>query len=149
MSHMAPQGRAFFSGTYNGNIMCVAAALKTIELLSDGSAHRALWALGKRLADGVNEVAERLEIKVRAHYYGSLVTIHFTDRELFNYRDVVRNHDKALNRTFVDWVNARGLYTKPRRVNRFGISTAHNTDDIDRTIDIIEGFLAANRSALA
>ena len=149
MSHMSPQGRAYFSGTYNGNIMCVAAALKTIELLADGTVHRKLWALGKRFADGVNASAQRLAIRVRARHYGSMVTVHFTDRELFNYRDVIRNHDKALNRAFVDWVNERGLYTKPRRVNRFAISAAHTEQDIDRSIQIVDGFLTRNRTSLA
>ena len=148
MSLMSPQGRAYFSGTYNGNVMCVAAALKTIELLSDGTAHAKLWSLGKRFADGVNASVRRLGLRARARHYGSMVSVHFTDRELFNYRDVVRNHDKALNRAFVDWVNARGLYTKPRRVNRFAISTAHTEQDIDRSVEIVDAFLAAHQSLL-
>lgn len=148
MSHMSPQGRAYFSGTYNGNIVCVAAALKTIELLGDGSAHRKLWALGKRFADGVNAEVARLGTSARARHYGSMVTLHFTRRELANYRDVIRNHDKTMNRALVDWVNARGIYTKPRRVNRFAISTAHSEADIDRTVGVIAGFLANHRAAL-
>lgn len=149
MSHMSPQGRAYFSGTYNGNIMCVAAALRTIEILADGTSHRKLWSLGKRFVDGVNEKSQRLGLRVRARHYGSMVTVHFTDRELFNYRDVIRNHDKAKNRAFVDWVNDRGLYTKPRRVNRFAISTAHTEDDIDRSVEIVEGFLTEHKSSLS
>ncbi len=149
MSHMSPQGRAYFSGTYNGNIVCVAAALKTIELLSDGSAHARLWALGKRFADGVNEAIRRLGVRARARHYGSMVTVHFSDRDLFDYRDVIRHHDKAANRAFVDWVNDRGIYTKPRRVNRFAISTAHSEADIDRTVGIIADFLAHHRTGLA
>jgi glutamate-1-semialdehyde 2,1-aminomutase len=148
MSHMSPQGRAYFSGTYNGNIFCATAALKTIELLSDGTAHRRLWALGERLRDAVNEAAQRLRLRVRARSYGSMVTVHFSDAELHDYREVVRHHDKALNRAFVDWVNERGIYTKPRRVNRFGISTAHTEDDIDQTAAVIESFLVEHRSAL-
>jgi glutamate-1-semialdehyde 2,1-aminomutase len=148
MSHMSPQGRAYFSGTYNGNIFCVTAALKTIELLADGTAHKKLWDLGRRFADGINAIAARLAIRTRASAYGSMVSIHFTDQPLFNYRDVIRHHDKALNRALVDWVTEHGIYTKPRRVNRFAISTAHTETEIDRTVDIIEGFLTAHRSAL-
>ena len=93
--------------------------------------------------------SQRLGLRVRARHYGSMVTVHFTDRELFNYRESIRNHDKALNRAFVDWVNDRGLYTKPRRVNRFAISTAHTEDDIDRSVEIVEGFLTAHKSSLS
>ena len=146
---MSPQGRAYFSGTYNGNIMCAVAALKTIELLSDGTVHRRLWALGKRFADGIDEAARRLGVRVRGNHYGSMVTVHFTERELFNYRDVIRNHDKALNRALVDWVNDHGIYTKPRRVNRFAISAAHSEDDVDRAVAVIEAFLVKHKASFA
>jgi glutamate-1-semialdehyde 2,1-aminomutase len=147
VSELTP-GRAYFSGTFNGNIMCVAAALKTIEMLSDGTAHKKLWALGERLGKGVNDAAARLGIKVRARYYGSMVAVHFSDRDLWNYRDVLRNHDKTLNTALIAWVNDHGIYTKPRRCNRFAISTAHTEADIDRTVEVIESFMARHRGAL-
>lgn len=148
MSQLTPRGRAYYSGTYNGNILCVAAALKTLELLSDGTAHKKLWALGRQFADGVNAIIARLGLAARASQYGSMCTVHFTDRPLLNYRDVIRHHDKALNRAFVDWVTDRGIYTKPRRVNRFAISTAHTETDIERTVEVIGDFLMQHRSAL-
>jgi glutamate-1-semialdehyde 2,1-aminomutase len=148
MSHLAPQGTAFFSGTYNGNILCVAAALKTIDLLSDGTVHAKLWALGKRLSDGVNAAADRLGVKARVVSYGSVCSVQFTDKPVENYRDLMRHHDKALNRAFVDWMLDRAIYTMPRRANRFYISAAHTEDDIDRTVEIAEGFLAHHQSDL-
>jgi glutamate-1-semialdehyde 2,1-aminomutase len=140
MACLAPEGTAFFSGTYNGNILCVAAALKTLELLSDGSVHQMLWGLGKRFADGSNAIFQRLGLKVRAVHYGSICSLQFTEAPVHNYRDLIRNHDKTLNRAFTDWMLERGIYTMPRRANRFYISAAHNEDDIDRTLDIAEAF---------
>ena len=48
----------------------------------------------------------------------------------------------------IAWVNDHGIYTKPRRCNRFAISTAHTETDIDRTIEVIESFMARYRNAL-
>ena len=148
LSQLSPAGRAYFSGTYNGSILCTAAALKTIELLSDGSAHERLWALGRRLAEGIDATIQRLGLRARTRQYGSICSIHFTDRALGNYRDVIRHHDKDLNRAFADWLTDHGIYTKPRRVVRFSVSTAHTEADIDRTVEVIDGFLARHRSAL-
>lgn len=148
MSHLAPQGRAFFSGTYNGNIMCVAAALKTIDLLADGSAHRKLWALGRLMTEGINAIVSRLGLRARARHYGSIVSLYFSDRLLMNYREVMRSHDRTLNRAFIDWLTAHGIYTKPKRVNRFMLSAAHTEDDIHRTVEVVEAFLVKHQEAL-
>jgi glutamate-1-semialdehyde aminotransferase len=60
----------------------------------------------------------------------------------------MRNHDRALNRAFIDWLTAHGVYTKPKRVNRFMISAAHTEDDIRRTVEVVEGFLVKHQQAL-
>ena len=148
MWHLAPKGRAFFSGTYNGNILCVAAALKTLDLLSDGSAHETLWALGRRFTEGVNAAIARLGLRARAVHYGSIAAVQFTDQPIDDYRDLIRNHDKALNRALIDWLLERGIYVMPRRAGRFYISAAHTESEIDQTVEIVEGFLAHHQASL-
>src|SRR5215203_441387 len=108
MQSLAPKGTAFFSGTYNGNILCVAASLKTLEILSDGSVHRRLWELGKRFADGGNAILQRLGVRVQVTHYGSICSFQFTDAPVENYRELIRLHDKTLNREFTDWMLDRG-----------------------------------------
>jgi glutamate-1-semialdehyde 2,1-aminomutase len=148
MSELAPKGQAFFSGTYNGNILCVAAALKTLDLLSDGTAHSKLWALGRRFTEGVNAAIARLRVRARAVNYGSIAAVQFTDQPIENYRDLIRLHDKALNRALIDWLLERGIYVMPRRAGRFYISAAHSESEIDQTVEIVEGFLAHHQASL-
>ena len=140
MRQLSPDGRAYFSGTYNGNVTSVAAALATIGRLSDGAVHRHLWQLGERLRDGLDDVFVRRAIVAKAASYGSLVAIHFARDPLEHFGDVVRGHDPSLSRDLVSFLYENGIYTKPRKVLRFAISAAHTRADVDRTIEIVDLF---------
>jgi len=140
MRQLSPDGRAYFSGTYNGNVTSVAAALATIAQLKDGKIHRRLWDLGARLRDGFNRVFEDRQVEAKASNYGSLVAIHFSRQPLQNFGDVVRLHDPSRSREFVSFLYENGIYTKPRKVLRFAISAAHQPADIDRTIELADAY---------
>ena len=84
----SPEGPVFYSGTYNGQVVNVAAALKTIEILRDGEVHKKLWGLGDRLSSQINEVADELEINAQCLNFGSIWGIAFSRGPLNNYRDV-------------------------------------------------------------
>ena len=62
MEHLAPAGRAFFSGTYNGNVASATAALATIERLADGHVFRRVWsprrASGERSRQNLRPVGD-------------------------------------------------------------------------------------------
>jgi glutamate-1-semialdehyde 2,1-aminomutase len=140
MRQLSPDGKAYFSGTYNGNVTSVAAALATIGQLRDGTVHRRLWTLGEQLRNGLNHVFKRHEIKANATSYGSLVAIHFTRAALENFGDVVRSHDPSQSRELVSYLYENGIYTKPRKVLRFAVSGAHTADDIDRTVAVVDQY---------
>jgi glutamate-1-semialdehyde 2,1-aminomutase len=140
MRQLSPDGRAYFSGTYNGNITSVAAALATIERLKDGTVHRQLFDLGARLRDGFNAVFKDHQVEANAVNFGSLVALHFSRQPLQCFGDVVRFHDSSRARDFVSFLYENGVYTKPRKVLRFAISGAHTADDIDRTIRLADAY---------
>jgi glutamate-1-semialdehyde 2,1-aminomutase len=145
MENLSPHGGAYFSGTYNGNVTSVAAALATIAQLKDGTVHDRLWRLGDRLRDGFNEVFHRHGLKARSASYGSLVAIHFTDQPLCGFGDVVRSHDMTKSRDFVSFLYENGVYTKPRKVLRFAISGAHTPADIDQTVALSDAHFKKQR----
>jgi glutamate-1-semialdehyde 2,1-aminomutase len=140
MQQLSPGGKAYFSGTYNGNVTSVAAALATIRQLRNGPIHHRLWALGERLRDSLNGIFKRNEVIANATSYGSLVAIHFTHAPLDGFGDVVRSHDPSRSRELVSFLYENGIYTKPRKVLRFAISAAHEPEDIDRTADVVDHF---------
>lgn len=142
MEHLVPAGRAFFSGTYNGSPIGTAAALATIERLSEPGFFERLWTLGERLKIGLDEVFERRGVAARAVAYGSVVSIHNSDKPLRSYGDIRALHDTAQAPDFASFLYANGIYSKPRPVQRLLISGAHGEAEIDRTIEVVDAYHA-------
>ncbi len=147
IGQMSPAGRSFLSGTYNGNVVSVAAALATIARLQDGSVFRHIEALGARLAGGLDAAFQSRGVTARASCFGSMVAIHCSDRRLDSFGDVMRHHDPAVSPKLMAQLFEQGVYLKPRRVLRFAISAAHDEDDIDRTVALVDRHFAAEAGA--
>jgi glutamate-1-semialdehyde 2,1-aminomutase len=142
MEQLAPAGRAFFSGTYNGNVASVSAALATIERLSDGEVFTHIWALGERMRAGIEASIAHHGFKAMVRNYGSVVALHRTDRKVNSFGDIWRRHDMSDAVDLASFLFENGTYTKPRRVQRLLISGAHTEDDIDRTVDVFDRYFA-------
>jgi glutamate-1-semialdehyde 2,1-aminomutase len=139
MGQLSPDGRAYFSGTYNGNVISVAAALATIEELRSGEVLRRIEALGTRLRNGMNEIFRRRGVTAIAVSYGPFVAVHFASHAFESFGDANRSHDFARSRDLVSHLFSHGVYTKPRKVLRFGVSGAHGEAEIDRTLEEVDG----------
>ncbi|MCW6509279.1 aspartate aminotransferase family protein [Lichenifustis flavocetrariae] len=147
MEQLAPVGRAFFSGTYNGNVASVAAALATIERLSDGSVFAHIAAMGAKLGDGLNAIFDRYGIEANARVFGSVVALHHSNRTLHSFGDVWRHHDMSFASELATFMFDNGLYAKPRKTQRLLVSGAHTAADIDRTLDVFDRFYVGRAAA--
>ncbi|MBB5751549.1 aspartate aminotransferase family protein [Prosthecomicrobium pneumaticum] len=143
MERLAPAGRAFFSGTYNGNVASVSAALATIGRLADGSVHAHISALGERLRAGLDEVFARRGVAAHADAFHSIIAIHNSERRLHSLSDVHAHHDMTTAMPFASFLFDNGIYAKPRKVQRLLVSAAHTEAEIDRTIEVVDRFYAA------
>ena len=150
MSLFTPEGPVFYSGTYTGHVLGVAASLKTIEILRDGEVHKKLWRLGNRITEGINAVIDELEVNARCHNFGSIWGIYFTREKPDNYRKIASmvRYDRgdpkgaALKTTLLN--NGIFVTNSPRGF----VSAAHSDEDIDRTIEVIGGFFRQHRQDL-
>ena len=143
IGQLSPAGRSFLSGTYNGNVVSVAAALATIARLQDGSVFRHIEALGARLATGLDATFQARGVTAHTSRFGSMVAIHCSDHRLDSFGDVMRHHDTTVSPKLMAHLFEQGVYLKPRRVLRFAISAAHDENDIDRTIALVDRHFAA------
>lgn len=142
MEHLAPAGRAFFSGTYNGNAASVAAALATIERLSDGQVFDRIWTLGERMRAGIAASITRHGAVANVRNYGSVVALHRTNVRVNSFGDIWRYHDMSDAVDLASFLFENGIYAKPRRTQRLLISGAHTEEDIDRTVDVFDRYFA-------
>ncbi len=146
LRHLSPSGQAFFSGTYNGNVLSVAAALATIERLRDGSVFRHIHSLGQRLHAGLDQVFHNRGIPAHASSCGSMVAIHCSGRRFDSFGDVMRYHDMSISAPLMAHLFEHGVYLKPRKVLRFAISAAHTEADIDHTVELVDDHCAGRGS---
>jgi glutamate-1-semialdehyde 2,1-aminomutase len=152
IGNLSPEGATFFSGTFNGQILNIAAGLACTEVLRDEPIHERLDLLGSRLRDGVQEQIEHLGVKAQVKQFRSVWCLYLTDRPIRCFRDIAEfAKDKAhpLQRAYQRWMLARGIYIQPMYALRAFISAAHTEEDIDQTVAATGDFLREHKDDLS
>jgi glutamate-1-semialdehyde 2,1-aminomutase len=120
------------SGTFNGNLMTMAAGCVTLDLLTQIEIER-ISTLGERLADGLRGLlAERPDLQGFVNSCGSLLHVNFgTDGEVRKFSDL--NLDSPMAARFHLAALEEGVYFAPRGF--MNTSTAMDEQAID---DVLE-----------
>jgi glutamate-1-semialdehyde 2,1-aminomutase len=120
------------SGTFNGNLMTMAAGCVTLDLLTRSEIAR-INALGERLADGLRRLlAGRPDLQSIVNHCGSLAHVNFgTQGELRNYSDL--NLDSPVASRFHLAALDEGLYFAPRGF--MNTSTAMDEQVVDDALE--------------
>ncbi|MDQ6701385.1 MAG: aminotransferase class III-fold pyridoxal phosphate-dependent enzyme, partial [Acidobacteriota bacterium] len=123
-----------FGGSFNGNPVSLACAQATLAELArnDGDALTRANEYGRRLMDGIREIAGRRGIPVMVAGFGAALAIHFTEKkELVDYRDTLHGDSARLQR-FLFRALQEGLHIVPD--GRMYVSAAHTARDIEDTL---------------
>lgn len=151
MSMLAPAGPVFYSGTFNGHPLSVAAAMATLSILERDRVTDTLARLTKRLGDGINQAIEECGVNAVCQYFGSVWSLYFYARQVRSSADLGRStgpRTDRMNDAFRDWMRERGVYVHRRHVLRGFVGAGHQESDIDRTVDLARTFLQEHRAAL-
>ena len=122
-------------GTYNSNSLCVTAALATLtELMRDGGAvYARITALGRRLAEGIQEILTECSLPVVIQGPGSFFSALFADHPVASYRDTFRL-DRALYSKFWVALLDHGIRIWPSARGLWYLSAAHTEADAEETL---------------
>src|SRR5215468_4459258 len=85
MDRVAPAGPVYQAGTLSGNPLAVAAGIATLRRLQAEKPYDKLESLGARLERGLLTAAAQANIPVRLNRAGSMFTLFFTDRDVFDF----------------------------------------------------------------
>jgi glutamate-1-semialdehyde 2,1-aminomutase len=130
MRHVAPLGPMYQAGTLSGNPLAMAAGIATLRLL-DGSAYMRLEALGARLERGLAAAARHsIGIPARVQRVASLLTLFFTEREVWN-EDDAKTSDRDRFAAFHRAMLRRGVLLPPSQLECMFVSLAHDEATID------------------
>lgn len=137
-------GQVSHGGTYAGNRVAAAAAVKTLEILRDTPALETIRRTGEAIQAGIREVIEAKGIPFIFTGHPSMFGIMFTERVPTEYRDWA-NTDHELYDAIAIGMHARGAMPEPDSREPWFICEAHSRGDIvDRVVSIFaDSFHAA------
>lgn len=129
---------ATHAGTYCGNIVGMAAADATLELLEDGSILRAIDERGRRLQKGLSEVLKRAGLPHVICGPGAMFGILLTEQEdPRDFRDFAQCNE-ALYKRIVFHLVENGAIPDPDDREPWFLCYSHSDEDIDRTLEYFE-----------
>jgi len=136
-------------GTYAGNRVAAAAAVKTLEILRDTDALETIHATGSRVQDGIRGLLDARGLAYQITGHPSMFGIMFTESVPSEYRDWA-NTDHQLYDAIAVGMHARGAMPEPDSREPWFMCEAHAQGDIvDRLISIFGDSLDAALAARA
>lgn len=157
MDCLAPLGPVYQAGTLSGNPLAMAAGIAALEELGCvaaevtrrigdtpgdppphvGGYYRHLEELGAQLEGGMKASAKAANVPVQFNRCGSMFCAYFTDSPVHNLNDAMRS-DRERFKKFFHGMLERGVYLAPSQFEAGFISTAHASQDIEKTLHAAE-----------
>jgi glutamate-1-semialdehyde 2,1-aminomutase len=137
MSQIAPQGSVYQAGTLSGNPIAMAAGIATLKQLQKPGVYETLNDRAKRLITGLGNAAQKAGVAARVGHVGSMLGMFFTDQNVANFEDA-KTCDLDFFASFYQGMRQQGIYIAPSQFEVLFLSTAHDDEHIDATINAAE-----------
>jgi len=135
MDMVAPVGPVYQAGTLSGNPLAMAAGLAQLKELGKPSSYPRLEELGAHFEAGLRSLLTEKGLPHRLNRVGSMFCLFFTDREIVNVDDVMKQ-DLALFKKFFWGCLDKGVYIAPSPYETGFLSLAHTEADLDDTLTV-------------
>lgn len=140
MNQLSPDGSVYQAGTLSGNPLAMAAGLAQLRELERIDGWRLLEKIGAEFEQLTRKATAKLDITF--HRIGSMFCLFFTKGPIVDLTSAKRSDLKMFAKFFHSCLK-RGVYFAPSQFETGFISTAHTTDDIVRTAEIVGEVLRA------
>jgi glutamate-1-semialdehyde 2,1-aminomutase len=141
MDMLAPVGPVYQAGTLSGNPLAMAAGLAQLRELEERSGFGRLEQLGAHFESGLRQLLAEKGVPHRFNRVGSMFCLFFTEREIINVDDVMKQ-DLAFFKKFFWRCLDKGIYLAPSPYETGFISLAHTEADLDDTLTVFSEVLA-------
>lgn len=135
-------GALAHSGTFNNNVMTMAAGYAGLTQLFTPEAAGALAERGEAMRSGLNALCEREGVAMQFTGVGSLMNAHFLRGEVRRVADLAAV-DGRLRQLLFFHLLAQGIYTSPRGF--VVLSLPLSAEDVDRYVAAVGSFIEAYR----
>jgi glutamate-1-semialdehyde 2,1-aminomutase len=134
MERMAPSGEIYQAGTLSGNPLAMAAGIATLNILKDREVYHDLEEKGRALFSGIQIAARMAGQDITINRIGSMGTIFFTKGPVKDYESA-KKADAGKYAKFYRAMLQKGIYLAPSAFESAFVSTAHDKDSIQKTIE--------------
>jgi glutamate-1-semialdehyde 2,1-aminomutase len=135
MDYLAPIGPVYQAGTLSGNPLAMAAGLAQLRELHNRSGFARLEQLGAHFESGLRRLLAKKGVPHRFNRVGSMFCLFFTDREIVNVDDVMKQDLEFFKKFFWGCLD-KGIYLAPSPYETGFISLAHTEADLDDTLTV-------------
>jgi glutamate-1-semialdehyde 2,1-aminomutase len=134
MERMAPEGDIYQAGTLSGNPLAMAAGLATLEVLQKDDIYEELEEKGRMLFSGLDEAAKSADLNVVVNRVGSMGSVFFTEDPVKDFTSAKASNGDQYKSYYVSMLE-QGIYLAPSPFEASFVSTAHDEENIRKTID--------------
>jgi glutamate-1-semialdehyde 2,1-aminomutase len=136
MNQLSPDGPVYQAGTLSGNPLAMAAGLAQLRELERIDGWRLLEKIGAEFEQCTRKAISTAKLDITFHRIGSMFCLFFTKGPVVDLASAKRSDLKMFTKFFHSCLE-RGVYFAPSQFETGFISTAHTTDDIARTAEIV------------
>ncbi len=136
MSQVAPEGPVYQAGTLSGNPVAMVCGVETLKELRDKEPYPQLETRMKQLSEGVGKILGDKGIPHRINVVGSMMTVFFTDREVFDFESA-KSSDTELFGKFFRKLLEKGVLIPPSQFEAWFVGTAHEEKHIEEALERI------------
>lgn len=134
MSCVAPVGNVYQAGTLSGNPVAVTAGIETLKILIG---NKEIYSELDKKSSKIEEAYKNIGLQTKR--IGSLLSVFFTDKPVFNYNDVSTCDINKFAQYF-NYMLENGIYVAPSQFESMFVSLAHCDKIIEKTVDVISNF---------
>lgn len=143
MRMIAPSGKVYQAGTYNGNPVSVTASLRVLSFLLERreSFYSEMEEKCRQIVKPLRRILDELGLGLQINHIASMFQLFFTDQRVCDYASAM----KADNNRYMEFhrrLLEQGVFLPPSQYETCFLSLAHTSDDIDKTV---KGFETALR----
>lgn len=136
MDCLAPTGPVYQAGTLSGNPLAMAAGLSALKLLEEIHPYAMLDQMGQQIQNALTESAKEKGIPLYVAQAGSMFSLFFTETPVANFHDALASNTDHFKKIFSHTLE-NGIFIPPSPFESCFISTAHSTQFIEKTIDVL------------
>ncbi len=134
MDTLAPVGPVYQAGTLSGNPLAMSAGLAALTHVKENkNLYTILEEKSKYLEDGLKENMKKLNKSFAMTRVGSMSCLFFTEENVDNFSSALKSDTELYGKYFHKMLE-QGIYLAPSQFEAMFLSTAHSTEDLDKTI---------------